>query len=93
MSDVTDVDLAVLDSVTSRLRSCGDALDSVGSSAPGVPDAGEVAGVMGEVVAHLTENAGNLVVGLKEAADRVQAAGRAYSTQDASAAQDLRNLF
>jgi hypothetical protein len=48
---------------------------------------------MGEVIARLAESAGNLVVGLAEAADRVEQTRRGYAEQDAAAARAGREFF
>ncbi|RZU51600.1 hypothetical protein EV385_3431 [Krasilnikovia cinnamomea] len=93
MADGTDVDLAALDALAARLRTSGDNLDTVGNGAPGIPDAGELSGAMGELIAHLSEGAGNLVVGLKEAADRVELSRRGYAERDAGVAQTFAGYF
>jgi hypothetical protein len=93
MAGGTDVDLAVLDTLAARLRNAGRTLDAAGAGAPGVPDAGDVSGLMGEVIARLAESAGNLVVGLAEAADRLEQTRRGYAEQDAAAAQAGREFF
>ncbi|MET0418356.1 MAG: hypothetical protein ABW022_20285, partial [Actinoplanes sp.] len=74
----TDAELPVLDALSARLRRSGDSLDAAGGGAPGVPDAGDVAAMMGAVVAHLSAGAGEMVVGLKEAGDQVAQARQAY---------------
>jgi hypothetical protein len=93
MAGGTEADLATLDRLAARLRQAGDTLDAVGNGAPGVPDAGDVAAMMGAVLAHLSESAGNVVVGLREAGDRVEQSRRGYAEQDAGAAQSLQGLF
>lgn len=89
----TDVDLDVLTALAARLDTSGADLDAAGTAAPGVPDAGDFTEVLGAVVAYLSEEAGNVVVGLKEAAERLEQTRSGYATQDASAAADLRGLF
>ena len=90
MADGTKMDPVVMQSLVTRLRSTGDDLDAAGRSAPGVPRAGDVAALMGAVLAHLSESAGNAVVGLKTAADSVEQAGGDYAATDAGAAAEVR---
>jgi hypothetical protein len=90
MAGGTQADLPAMDSVAARLSRSGDALDATGSTAPGVPDAGEVAGMMGAVIAHLTGCAGDMVIGLKGAGEEVAKARQAYATQDNAAARSFR---
>jgi hypothetical protein len=86
----TDADLPTLEEIARRLSASGDALDALGKSAPGVPAAGDVSGVMGGVIAHLTESAGNMVVGMKAASDEVSKSRQEYASKDEAAAQSLR---
>ena len=89
----TNADLDVLTALAARLKSAGDDLDAAGSGAPAAPDAGDFTEVLGSVVAHLTESAGNVVVGLREAAARIEQSRNGYASQDAAAATELRGLF
>ena len=84
MADGIATDPAVMQSLADRLRSTGDDLDAAGRTAPGVPQAGEVAALMGAVIAHLAESAGNAVVGLKMAADSVEQACKDYLATDSA---------
>ncbi len=86
MADGTQMDPGVMQSLVSRLQSTGEQLDAAGRSAPGVPQAGDVASLMGAVIAHLSESAGNAVIGLKTAGDSVEQARRDYVATDTSAA-------
>jgi hypothetical protein len=88
----TEAELPVLDSVSTRLSRSGAALDEAGGGAPGVPDAGEVAAMMGAVVAHLSDGAGEMVVGLKTAGEQVALARQAYASGDAAAASSFRGF-
>jgi hypothetical protein len=90
MAGGTDVDLPTLEEIARRLSTSGDALDALGKSAPGVPNAGDVSGLMGGVIAHLTECAGNMVVGMKAASDEVSKSRQEYVSKDHAAAQSLR---
>jgi hypothetical protein len=86
MAAETKADLPTLDSIAGRLNLAADALDAVGKASPGVPDAGEVSGLMGAAIAHLSENAGNIVLGMKGAGEEVTAARQDYAGTDRSAA-------
>ena len=89
----TNADLGVLQSLAARLRSAGQNLDAAGGNAPPTPDAGEVAPDVAALVAHLTDGAGNLVVGLLEAGDRVDQARTAYQGTDSASAAGLGGIF
>ena len=93
MAGGTRADLDVLASLAARLSAAGAELDAAAAGAPGAPDVGDFSAVLGEVVAHLTDGAGNAVLGLKEAAARVEQSRAGYAGQDAAAAADLRGLF
>jgi hypothetical protein len=86
----TRAELPVMDAMASRLSQSGDHLDAIGKGAPGVPNAGEVAGMMGAVIAHLSDCAGDMVVGMKGAGEEVAQARKSYAAQDARAAQSLQ---
>ncbi|MEV4283522.1 hypothetical protein [Actinoplanes xinjiangensis] len=90
MAGGLDVDLDCLDAISGRLARAADALDAAGGSVPGLPDAGDVSGIMGAAIAHLTESAGNLVIGLAGAGEEVSAARRDYAARDQSSADSLR---
>lgn len=90
MADGTQADLPTLDEIARRLTASADGLDSVGKSAPGVPDAGDVSGIMGAAIAHLTDNAGELVIGLKGASEEVTQARQSYAKSDQSSADSFR---
>ncbi|WP_250002098.1 hypothetical protein [Actinoplanes sp. M2I2] len=93
MADGTDVNLDVLAALATRLEAAGDDLDVAGNGAPGAPDAGDFTAVLADVVAHLTDGASTVVLGLKEAAARVEQSRDGYAKQDAAAAADLQGLF
>jgi hypothetical protein len=90
MADGTQAGLPTLDAIARRLATSADGLDTVGRSSPGVPDAGAVSGIMGAVIAHLTDNAGALVVGLKGASEEVTQARQGYTKSDESSASSFR---
>jgi hypothetical protein len=90
MGDGTQADLPTLDAIARRLTTSADGLDGVGKSSPGLPDAGDVSGIMGAVIAHLTDRAGELVVGLKGASEEVTQARQGYAKIDQSSASSFR---
>jgi hypothetical protein len=85
MTDGYEVDPVVLTEVATILRDVGEALDTAGREAPGVPDAGPVSGDMGALMAHLAAAAGELVVGAGAAGDQVAKGGRTYAETEDSA--------
>lgn len=93
MEDGIYVDPRTLDVISDRLRQAADGLDATGMSAPATPDAGSVTPLMSAVVSHLVENAGQLVVGLREASDRVADSRESYSSQDLVTGQQFQGLF
>ena len=90
MAQDLDVDLVVLDAIAGRLVRAADALDAVGGTVPGMPDAGDVSAVMGAAIAHLTESTGNLALGMLGAGEQVGVARRAYAACDQASADSLR---
>jgi hypothetical protein len=90
MPGETKAELPTLDSIAGRLSQSADALDAVGRGSPGVPNAGEVSGIMGAALAQLTESAGNIVLGLKGAGAEVIKARQGYAAKDQSAAESFR---
>ena len=90
MAGGTQADLPSMDSMARRLSESAQALDAVGKSSPGLPNAGDVSGIMGAAIAHLTGSAGNLVLGLTGASEEVSQARQQYTSADQSAATSLR---
>lgn len=86
-------DPEVLAAVAEGLRRTGQAVDQTGGTRPLTPDAGEQTAVMAAVLAHVFDGAANLVLGMLEAADRVDTAGTRYLNQDDNAAGEIRGLF
>ncbi|WP_127503821.1 hypothetical protein [Actinoplanes solisilvae] len=89
MAGETRADLPTLQAVAGRLRDAGESLDELGSRVPPTPQAGDLTPDIGALIGHLTDVCGNLVVGLKEAGDRVEQARTTYAHTDASAADGL----
>jgi hypothetical protein len=85
----TDADLPALAAIARRLSQSADELDELGENLPSLPNAGDVSGVMGSVIAHLTEIAGNMVVGMKAASDQVTKSHQDYASNDRAAAQSF----
>jgi hypothetical protein len=79
MADGYVVDPAVLEQLSSSLRTAGGTLDGVGKGMPGAPDAGELSGDMGDLIARLVESTGELVVGMGGAGDDIAAARTTYT--------------
>lgn len=90
MAGDTKADLLTLDGIAHRLSQSAQALDAVGKSSPGVPNAGDVSGIMGAAIAHLTGSAGNLVLGLMGASEEVTQARKKYAGTDQSTANSFR---
>lgn len=86
-----EVDPGVLDGIASTLRNASADVDALGSSVPGTPDAGLGTAAVAGILAHLTANAGQLVVGAGAAGDEVADAARKYQELDAQAREDLHN--
>lgn len=77
------VDPVQLDAVAARLDAAGAAaVEGVGE--PVVPDAGEVSGEVGTLMAHLVAQAAELAGGLTAAGHGVAASSAEYRTQDAA---------
>ncbi|MFF5075783.1 hypothetical protein ACFY36_01945 [Actinoplanes sp. NPDC000266] len=84
MGDETRADLATLQALAGRLRRAGESLDEIGGSVPPTPAAGDLSPDIAALVGHLTDVCGNLVVGLKEAGDRVEQSRAGYIGTDSA---------
>jgi hypothetical protein len=93
MRDETRADLATLQSIAGRLGKAGQTLDEAGSGVPPTPSAGDLTPDIAALVGHLTDVSGDLVLGLKEAGDRVEQSRAAYSGTDGGAAAGLNGIF
>src|SRR5437899_2084963 len=82
MAGGTEADLPTMDSMAGRLSQSAQALDAVGKSSPSVPNAGDVSGIMGAAIAHLTGSAADLVLGLMGASEEVTRARQQYAGTD-----------
>ncbi|GAA3621584.1 hypothetical protein GCM10022223_43100 [Kineosporia mesophila] len=86
MAGQMKADLSVLDAMRDSLGKAAGELDEVGSSAPAAPDAGAVTSIMGAALAFLTDNTGDLVVGMRGTGEAVAAARQGYAASDGAAA-------
>ena len=93
MAGETHADLPTLQSVAGQLRKAGESLDEVGRGVPPTPTAGDLTPDIAALFGHLTDVSGNLVIGLKEAGDRVEQSRAAYSGTDSAAAAGLGGIF
>lgn len=85
-------DPAQMETMASTLRNAGLTLDSVGSSAPSAPDAGEVTADIAAVIGHLANSAGELVVGVAAAGDAVAQGGADYAEAEESGRRSFQEL-
>jgi hypothetical protein len=86
----TEADLPAMDAMARRLNESADSLDAAGNRSPGVPNAGDVSGIMASALAYLAGSAGNLVLGLRGASEAVTQSRNDYAKKDQSAAQSFR---
>ncbi|MEC3977960.1 hypothetical protein [Amycolatopsis sp. H20-H5] len=84
-------DFGVMDGIASTLRHTSSAVDGLGNSVPGTPDAGDGTPAIIGIMARLVDNAGQLVIGTAAAGDAVIEGKGAYQQNEASAANDVRN--
>ncbi|MGH3451391.1 MAG: hypothetical protein ACRDQW_11845 [Haloechinothrix sp.] len=80
-----EADPGVIDGVARTLRNAGTQLDEIGGSVPATPDAGDAGPAIATILAQLTDNAGQLVLGLAAAGDTVATASSQYADDDAAA--------
>lgn len=78
-------DPGVLDGITDRLRNASTDLDGVGKTLPESPDAGDATAAIAAILAQLSDNAGQLVIGLEAAATMVSDAKDRYVADDEAA--------
>ena len=90
MAEELVVDLLTLEAISERLARSANALDETGRTAPSMPEAGDVSGIIGEALGHLTESAGNLAIGMMGAGEQADAARRAYAAHNRAAADSFR---
>lgn len=80
-----EVDPGVLKGIAGTLRNASSDLDQVGNSVPEIPEAGDATPALAAILAQLTDNAGQLVLGLAAAGESVSSAGTRYADDDAAA--------
>ncbi|MGH4020364.1 MAG: hypothetical protein ACRDT0_14245 [Pseudonocardiaceae bacterium] len=85
MTQGFDTDTGLMRNLAATLHRATAALDSIGSSVPGAPDAGEVSAAMAGVLGHLTRSAGELVVGTAVAGDELGKGADDFDTSEDAA--------
>ncbi|MDI6104918.1 hypothetical protein QLQ12_40665 [Actinoplanes sp. NEAU-A12] len=90
MAEELAVDLVALETISGRLTWSANALDDIGRTVPAMPDAGDVSGIIGAAMGHLTESAANLALGMMGAGEQADAARRTYAARNQAAADSLR---
>ena len=93
MADRLQIDLVLLESISSRLRRSGEMLGATRAGTPATPDAGEVTPIFAELLSRLSESSANLVAGLQEAGTRVAEASQTYAAGDAANAQRIDRAY
>lgn len=81
MPDGYRLDPATLESVTSSLRKAGTALEDM-DGGPGAPDAGELTGVIGEMMTKLVDDTLELAAGMAAAGDQLDHTRTQYLAQE-----------
>lgn len=92
MTSGFQTDPAVMATMASTLQNAALALDSAGSNAPSAPDAGDVTAHITAVIGHLTNSAGELVVGVAAAGDAVAQGGEHYLDAENSSSRSFQEL-
>jgi len=80
-----EVDPDVLEGMASTLRNASSDLDKVGNALPETPDAGDATPAIAAMLAQLTDNAGQMVLGLAAAGESASQAASRYAADDAAA--------
>lgn len=80
-----DADPGVIDGIARTLRDASSDLDAVGNSVPPTPDAGDATPAIAAILAQLSDNAGQLVLGLVAVGDTVSSASTRYAEDDGAA--------
>ena len=93
MADRLQVDLVLLESISSRLRRSGEMLGATRARTPATPDAGEATPIFAELLSRLSESSANLIAGLHEAGTRVAEAGQTYAANDVAAGQRIDGVY
>lgn len=84
-----EVDPGALQGISKTLRSGSQSIEDTGGSVPESVDAGDLTGVISELVSVFTNAAGELSTGLMSAAEAVDDGGRVYEADDDAAAQNF----
>ncbi|GAB3271952.1 hypothetical protein [Kineosporia babensis] len=86
MADELQVELSTLEMIAEHLSKGAGELDAIGSGMPGPPEAGDLSALIGQIVGHFADNAGNFVVGMKASSSAVSKAQLKYSATDEASA-------
>jgi hypothetical protein len=86
-----EADPGVLDGITRTLTHASADLDSIGNSMPGTPDGGDGTPALAGIMAHIIDNAGQLVIGAAAAGDAVTSTKANYQNRDADVADAFRH--
>ncbi|MQA61724.1 MAG: hypothetical protein GEU86_09560 [Actinophytocola sp.] len=84
-----EADSGVIDGIARTLRNASTQLDRAGKSTPDTPDAGDATPALAAVLAQLSDNAGQMVLGLVAAGDSVATASSRYAEDDAAAREEF----
>lgn len=84
-----EADPGVIDGIARTLRNASTQLDRAGNSVPETPDAGDATPALAAVLAQLSDNAGQLVLGLAASGDTVATASSRYAEDDAAARDEF----
>lgn len=84
-------DPGVLEDVARMLRSGSRSIEDLGGSVPGVPNAGDVSGVMGSLLSKFADTTGEVSTGVAAAADEVERSAQTYAESDRAAQDNLRH--
>lgn len=82
-SDGFQADPGVLNGIARTLRTASRNLDQVANSMPAAANSGAAAPAMANIMAQLTDAAGQLVLGAAEVADTVDSSAHSYANTDA----------
>jgi hypothetical protein len=87
-----NADPGLIQGLGKKLRSGSDSLNNLAGGVPGVPDAGDMSGIMGAVIAKQVQAAGELATGVGAAASVLADNARSYDESDQQAKRALPHL-
>jgi hypothetical protein len=88
-----EVGAGTLANIAARVQTVRDDLESLATSVPAAPDAGDMSGVIASLLSDLLAVSGEVSQGSADAADAVRRAGVAYQETDAASAQAFARLY